>query len=88
MSNSKVKYRTGDEVAHKDNITFKMRVRAAVFEEKRLSHIVCDWFEEDIKVKDNFHSKELVLWSIAEQGQEFVDSYFKNIENENKYQPE
>lgn len=81
---ARVKYTIGDEVAHLDNLGFKMRVRSLVFgNEKRLEHIKCSWWVgPEMKVGD-FHSHELVLWNIASQGKEQVESYLDQIDKEN-----
>lgn len=81
---SKIKYKMGDEVAHIDSLLFKMRVRQVVYIDKKLSHIVCDWVDKDVRKEANFHSKELILFSIAEKGKEYVESYIKMIDFDQK----
>lgn len=72
----------GDEVAHIDNLSVKLRVRKVVFLEKKLSHIECSWWSNAELLKDNFHSHELILWGIAKQGEDQVKSYLENLEKE------
>lgn len=79
---ARIKYSTGDEVAHLDNLELKMRVRKLVYNEKKLQHISCDWWTNNELNKENFHSHELILWSIASQGKEQVDSYLKSLESQ------
>lgn len=81
MNNNKIKFYETDEVAHLENIEQKMRVEEVVFEKNRLKYLTCWWFTEEKKVaRINAHSNSLVPWSIASQGQSFVDSYLKSLE--------
>ena len=57
---SKIKFKMGDDVAHIDNPTKKIKVRSIVYKEGMLSHIVCSWWKDDEYRKDNFHSSELI----------------------------
>jgi len=79
---ARVKYRIGDEVAHIDNIEFKLRVRDFVYEEKQLRSIICTWWEGNKLQKNEFHSHELVPWGVAKQGVDQVNDYLKSIETE------
>lgn len=80
MSN-RIKFFVGDEVSQVDNLEKKLRVSAVVFKEKKLSHIVCRWWNTKGELqKINAHSHELIPWGIAKQGQEQVDSYLESIE--------
>ena len=81
----KARFKMGDDVAHIDNCNFKIRVRRVVYKDKKLSHIVCDWWENEEKKEDNFHSKELIPWKIASKGKEVVDEYIANLEFEKTY---
>lgn len=82
---SRIKYRMSDDVAHVDNIEKRLKVRRVVYKDKKLSHIVCSWWSKDGEyMTDSFHSYELIPWSIAERGQESVDSFLKSIEYEKK----
>lgn len=76
---SKIKFHTGDEVAHIDNISKKISVEAIVFEKEKLSHIRCWWWSDDKIERINVHSNKIIPWVIAKQGQDHVDSYLEEI---------
>ena len=82
---ARVKYRIGDEVAHVDNIGFKLRVRLLIHEDKLLRFIKCTWWEGPVLKEANFHSHELLPWGIAKEGQKHVDDYFKSLETEHLF---
>jgi len=79
---ARIKYTIGDEVAHMDNLGNKMRVRGFVYEDKKLRHIVCSWWDKNELKKDNFHSHELIPWGIAQKGEEQVKDYLDSISRE------
>lgn len=79
---ARIKYRIGDEVAHIDNLEFKLRVRGFIYEDKQLRSISCTWWEGRILKQNDFHSHELISWGIAKQGRDQVEEYFKSIETD------
>jgi hypothetical protein len=79
----KIFYKEGDEVAHKENPSLKMNVKAVLFKDhkipgtdkskKFLIGIRCAWWKsKEEYVFQIFHSRELVPWNIAEKGKEAI----------------
>ena len=76
----------GDEVVHKDNVSLKMIVKQIIVYKKKItvfgkkekeektfiSGIRCGWWKDDEFIYGDFHSRHLVPWDIAKQGQDKI----------------
>lgn len=70
------------EVKPKDGNPEHMLVQDRTFS---IIGIECGWWEGNKLVKERFHSRELVPWTIVTQGEENVKQFLDSINNPEEY---
>jgi uncharacterized protein YodC (DUF2158 family) len=92
MSENKNWIKSGAEVAHKGNIIQKMYVEDIIKRSKAGGQMVlvigvkCHWWQESGRDKKpiyqfgTFHTKELVPWEVAMQGQQAVTKFLDSLQ--------
>jgi uncharacterized protein YodC (DUF2158 family) len=85
MAFYRYKFKQGEEVAHKGNLSQKMWIVDFKRAEKKnnkgdvigtmLMGVLCHWWHENILQSASFHSRELIPWNIVEQGEKAIKDF-------------
>lgn len=81
----------GIEVAHRDCITRKMYVVNIVRKKRRIKKedgtrdtlsviqgVACRWFDDNKENKEVYHTRELIPWNIASEGEEAINNWINS----------
>ncbi len=91
MESKKIYFKTGDHVAHRDNISLRMEVERIIYKKREMFDgsfknfcigVRCRWWIGDEMNKEVYHSNTLIPWDIVEKdGIRGAQNYLNEVRN-------